>query len=225
MKKVIIAEDLLTTVEKDRSFFNRTDIRTIPAATNEEILALHRTERADLIITNLDMPEITAENLCTLIRNDEELRSVSIIVVCPETAENLQRCIQCKANAFVTSPVNHAVLLQEAYLLLHVTPRKSCRIDLKIKMEGKSKGKPFTGLTENISAAGILFRSATTLFEGDSIRCSFSLPGPTSISTSADIVRVLKDENAPVAKHLYGIIFSDINDNDISSINAFVEKH
>ena len=63
MKKVIIAEDLITTVEKDESFFNRTDIRTIPAATNEEILALHRTERADLIITNLDLPEITAESL------------------------------------------------------------------------------------------------------------------------------------------------------------------
>jgi len=225
MKKIIITEDLITIVKKDKSFFNRTDIRTIPAATNEEILALHRAERADLIITNLDMLEMNAEELCALIRNDDELRSVSIIIVCPETAPNLQRCIQCGANAFVTTPVNHAVLLQEAYLLLHVTPRRSCRIDLKLKMESQSKEKPFTGLTENISASGMLFRSAAIFFEGDSIRCSFSLPGPTRISASADIVRVLKDENGPSAKHLYGVIFSDISDNDIFSINAFVEKH
>ena len=225
MKKVIIAEDLITIVEKDKSFFNRTDIRAIPAATNEEILALHRTERADLIITNLDLLEMNAENLCALIRNDDGLRSVSIIIVCAETAANLQRCIHCKANAFITTPVNHAVLLQEAYLLLHVTPRRSCRIDLKLKMEGKSREKPFTGLTENISASGMLFRSAAIFFEGDSIRCSFSLPGPTRISASADIVRVLKNKNKPFAKHLYGVIFSDISDNDISAINAFVEKH
>ena len=225
MKKVIIAKDLITIVEKDKSFFNRTDIRTIAAATNEEILALHRTEKADLIITNLDMLEMTAENLCALIRNDDELRNVSIIVVCPETTANLQRCIQCKANAFVTAPVNHAVLLQEAYHLLHVTQRRSCRINLKLKMEGTSKEKPFTGFTENISAAGMLFQSVAILFEGDSIRCSFSLPGPTLISTTADIVRVLIDENEPLAKHLYGVIFSDISDNDISAINAFVEKH
>ena len=225
MKKVIISEDLIKIVQKDKCFFNRTDIRTISAATNEEIIALHRTEKADLIITNLDMPEMNAENLCALIRNDDELRSVSIIIVCPETAANLQRCIHCGANAFVTTPVNHAVLLQEAYRLLHVTPRRSCRIDLKLKIEGKSKENPFAGLTENISEAGMLFQSAAIFFEGDSISCSFTLPGTTCISASADIVRVLKDENEPLAKHLYGVIFSDISDDDISAINAFVEKH
>lgn len=224
MKKVIIAEDLITIVEKDKSFINRTDIRTISAATNEEILALHRTERADLIITNLDMLEMNAETLCTLIRNNNELRGVSIIIVCPETSANLQRCIHCGANAFVTTPVNHAVLLQEAYRLLHITRRKSCRINLKLKMEGKSKGKPFTGFTENISSAGMLFRSAAIFFEGDSILCSFSLPGTARISASADIVRVLKDENETLTKHLYGVVFTDVNDNDISAINAFVEK-
>ena len=171
------------------------------------------------------MPEMNAEDLCALIRKDDKLRSVSIIIVCPETAANLQRCIQCGANAFITTPVNQAVLLQEAYLLLHVTPRRSCRIDLKLKIEGKAKENPFTGLTENISASGMLFRSAAILFEGDSIRCSFSLPGPARISAGADIVRVLKNENGPFAKHLYGITFSDISDNDISAINAFVEKY
>ena len=225
MKKVIIAEDLISLVEKDKSFFNRTDIRLISAATNEEILALHRDEKADLIITNLDMMGMNAENLCALIRNDVELRSVSIIIVCPETITNLQRCIQCGANAFVTTPVNHAVLLQEAYLLLHVTPRRSCRIDLKLKMEGRSKESPLTGLTENISSSGMLFRSAAIFFEGDSIKCSFSLPGSTRISAGADIVRVLKNEDKRFAKHLYGVIFSDISDNDISAINAFVKKH
>ena len=225
MKKIIIAEDLITLVEKDNSFFKRTDIRTITAATNKEILDLHRTERADLIITNIDMPEMNAEELCTLIRNDNELRSVSIIIVCPETAANLQRCVHCGANAFVTTPVNHAVLLQEAHLLLHVTPRRSCRIDLKLKMEGTAKENPFTGLTENISAAGMLFRSAAILFEGDSISCSFSLPGSARISVSADIVRALKNKNGPPAKHLYGVVFSDISDNDVSAINAFVEKY
>ncbi len=224
MKKVIIAEDLIKIVNKDKSFFSRTDIRTIPAATNEEILALHRSERADLIITNLDMPAMNAENLCALIRNEDILRNVSIIIVCPETTANLQRCVQCGANTFVTMPVNHAVLLQEAYLLLHVTPRRACRINLKLKMEGGTKENPFTGLTENISAAGMLFRSAAILFEGDSIRCSFSIPGPARISVSADIVRVIKNENRPTEKHLYGVAFSDISDEDISAINAFVEK-
>lgn len=225
MKKIIVAENLRALVETEKSFINRTDIRTVYSATNEEILAFHRTEKADLIITNLDMPGMNAEDLCAFIRENNKLRSVSIIIICPENSANLHRCIQCGANAFITTPVNQAVLLQEAYLLLHVTQRRSCRIDLKIKIEGKAKGTPFTGSTENISASGMLFRSSAIFHEGDSLLCSFSLPGPIRISAGADIVRVIKNEDGPFAKHLYGITFSDISDDDISAINAFVEKY
>ena len=153
MKKVIIAEDLKAGIEGDRSFFNRSDIITIWASSNAEILDRHKTEKADLIITGLDMPGMSGEDLCSLIRNDDTLRSVSIIIVCSETATNLQRCTQCGANAFITSPVNTAVLLQEAHQLLHVTQRKTCRMPLKVRVEGTATGKPFIGTIENISSA------------------------------------------------------------------------
>ena len=175
MKKVILAEDLKTSLEKEQSFFSRTGIRTIGATSNDEILDLHRTEKANLIITNLDMPGMSGENLCSLIRNDDKLRSVSIIIVCTETAANLQRCTQCGANAFISSPVNTAVLLQEAHQLLHVTQRRTCRIPLKVRLEGQAKGKPFTGSIENISTAGLLIHTEAVLFEGDDIHCSFDL--------------------------------------------------
>jgi hypothetical protein len=45
MKKVILAEDIKAVLEKDRSFFNRSGIHAIAAASNEEILALHRAEK------------------------------------------------------------------------------------------------------------------------------------------------------------------------------------
>ncbi|RPI32914.1 MAG: response regulator [Nitrospiraceae bacterium] len=225
MKKVIIAEDIWTSLKKDDSFLNRSDVKTFMATANEEILAFHRAEKANLIITNLDMPGMDGEHLCSLIRDDAALRRVSIIIVCPETAENLRRCEQCDANAFIATPVNSAVLLQEAYRLLHVTPRKSCRISVKLTIEGTSKEKPFTGHIENISASGMLFLSPEPLFEGDTLKCSFSLPGLSRIVTVAEIVRVMKkeDESEPLTR--YGVIFPDISDNDIYIIEKFVDYH
>lgn len=225
MKKVIIAEDLKISLEKDHSFFNRSDIRTIPAATNGDILSLHRAEKANLIITYLDMPEMNSETLCALIRDDVELRNVSIIIVCSETPSNLQRCVQCGANAFITVPVNHAVLLQEAYQLLHVTPRRSCRIPLKLKIEGASKEKPFTGRVENLSSSGMLFQSSAIFFEGDTIKCSFSLPDSTRITGIAEIVRVMKKENEKDTTHLYGVRFPDLSDADTSALESFVKNN
>jgi CheY-like chemotaxis protein len=212
MKKVIIAEDIKAILERDQSFFNRSDIWAIGAASGEEILALHRAEKAHLIIANLDMPKMKGEDLCSLIR-------------AAETAANLQRCTDCGANAFLATPINHAVLLQEAYQLLHVTPRRACRIPLKLSMEGTAGGKPFSGEAENISAAGMLLRSAAVLFEGDTVNFSFSLPGSKPITATAEIVRVLKNEQIADAKNRYGIVFSDMSDNDISVIDTFVRSN
>jgi len=223
MKKVIITEDINTVLEKDLSFLNRSGIRAITAANNKDILALHRAERADLIITYLDMPEMSGETLCALIREDAALRNVSIIIVCSETAANLQKCVQCGANAFITTPVNTAVLLQEAYQLLHVTPRKSCRLPLKIRIEGAAKEKPFTGHVKNISDSGMLFQSSAILFEGDAIECSFSLPDSRRINTIAEIVRVIK-ENEKDPQILYGVRFNDLSDEDASVLGFFVNS-
>ena len=223
MKKVILAKDIKASLERDQSFFNRTGLRTISAVSNDEILDLHRTEKADLIITDLDTPGISGENLCSMIRADNTLRSVSIIIVCAETATNLQRCTQCEANAFITSPVNTAVLLQEAHQLLHVTQRKTCRMPLKVRVEGKAMGKPFAGSIENISTAGLLFFTEAVLFEGDAINCSFDLPNSRRINLSAEVVRTVETPDGPSLKKCYGVRFTDIGDADASDIETFIK--
>ena len=223
MKKVILAEDLKTSLEKEQSFFSRTGIRTIGATSNDEILAVHKTEKANLIITNLDMPGMSGENLCSLIRADHALRSVSIIIVCHETAANLQRCSQCGANAFISSPVNTAVLLQEAHQLLHITQRKTCRIPLKVRLEGRAMGKPFTGSIENISTAGLLIHTDAVLFEGDDIQCSFDLQDSGRIYLSAEVVRTVEIQDSSSLKKYYGVRFTDIGDADASDIEAFMK--
>jgi DNA-binding NarL/FixJ family response regulator len=219
MKRVILTESIQTVLEKDRSFFSRSGIKSVIALTNEEILLHHKNEKADLIITNLDMPGMSGEELCSVIRCDESLCKVSILIACAENAENLQRCTECGANGFISSPVNSAVLLQESYQLLNITPRKACRIPLKIKMDGELRGKAFSAHTENISSSGMLIESAATLFEGDTITFSCYLPGPGRVSANAEIVRVLKNETG---KNQYGVTFIDISDDDTSALEGFI---
>ena len=176
MKRVIIAEDIKSIIEKEQSFLNRADIRTFTVSSNEQALALHRAEKADLIVVNLDSPEMTGEMLCSLIRDDKELCNVSIIIVCSDTESDAKRCLQCSANAFITRPPVNAILLQEMHQLLYVAPRKSLRVPLSIKIHLAAKGTPFTAYAENISVSGMLLHSEALLFEGDAITCSFYLP-------------------------------------------------
>ena len=223
MKKVIIAEDIKEILTKEQSFLNRRGIRTFTAPTNDKVLSLHRAEKADLIIAHLDAPGVSGEKLCSIIRDDKDLCSVSIIIVCSGTEANLERCVQCRANVFISAPISTAVLLQEAHQLLHIAPRTSCRISMSVKLEGRSKENPFIGSLVNVSTSGMLFRAAAILSEGDSIQCSFLLPDSTRITSNAEIVRVLGKESGQDA-YCYGIRFTDPDIDVISAIAAIVEQ-
>ncbi len=223
MKRVIIAEDIKAILEKEQSFLNRADIRTFTVSANEQALALHRAEKADLIIVNLDSPQMSGEMLCSLIRDDKELCKVSIIIACSNTESDAKRCLQCRANAFITSPPDNAILLQEMHQLLYVAPRKSLRVPLSIKIHVISKGTPFMAYAENISVSGMLLHSEALLFGGDTITCSFYLPDSTHITINAEVIRVLEKETEHDTNY-YGVRFIDLRIDFSSAIEAFVEK-
>ena len=223
MKKVIISEDLKMIVDKDKSFLNRSDVMIFAAATNERVLALHKAEKANLIIAKLDTPDMCGEKLCSLIREDHALRNVSLILVSSDTEAARERCIQCRANAFVASPINGAILLAEAHQLLHIAPRSSGRVPISVKLNGTSKKTILTGASEDISTSGMLFQAAAGFFEGDTIRCSFALPGSTPINAQAEIVRVVTEETQSDANR-YGVKFLDLDSAALSAIGAFVTR-
>jgi CheY-like chemotaxis protein len=224
MKKVIMPDDVRQLLEKERSFLNRSNVRVIPAGSNEKILDLHRTERADLIIAYLSAKGMTGGTLCSLIRNEESLCRVSIMLICSEDENDIEQCSQCGANAFVTSPINAAVVLQEAWQLLQVPPRSSCRVPVQFKIEGTAGNRPVTGVMENISTSGILFRSSAQLYEGDAVLCVFSLDGSTRLTATAEIVRVIEGMRKQEGD-LFGAKFSSLSDSDLSAIRSFVKEN
>ncbi|MBS1125083.1 MAG: hypothetical protein H6Q98_21, partial [Nitrospirae bacterium] len=76
MKKVLIAHDIHVLLGQDNSFLDRTDLQVFVAATNDEMLKVHRAERVDLIMTKLVLPGLASEKLFNLIREDPALRTV-----------------------------------------------------------------------------------------------------------------------------------------------------
>jgi DNA-binding response OmpR family regulator len=223
MKRVIISEDIWTILEKEQSFLSRSDIKMFAASSNEKALALHRAEKADLLIAKLDSPEMSGETLSSLIRSEKDLSSVSLIMVCADTESDVKRCLRCNANAFITGPVDAVALLQEAYQLLNVAPRRSCRIPVGMKIQGTSKKVPFTAYAENISVSGMMFRTAAIFFEGDTITCSFSLPDSARITANGEVVRVVETKAKPDNRH-YGVKFIDLSTESYSAIEEFVGR-
>ena len=92
MKKIIVSESVKMVINKDENFFLRSGFAIYIAPTGEDVLALHRLEKADLIIIDLTMPIIAGDEICRLIREDNSLKDVPIILVHPYKKSDIKRC-------------------------------------------------------------------------------------------------------------------------------------
>jgi len=222
MKKILLAEDLKGLFKANSSFLDRADIKVFTAATNAEVLKVHREHEVDLIVTQLDMPGIRSEELFNVIRKRGELREVSSILICEDTLANRERCKQCGANAVFTMPVDTALLHMKVQQLLNVAPRKAYRAALAVAIQGQFKNKPLPFRTENISASGMLMKAEEPLSKGDGIFFSFFLPDGTHVSGYGEIVRVA--QQMTTRAFFCGIRFTNIDPRVQSAIEAVVKK-
>ncbi|MEW6067669.1 MAG: response regulator [Nitrospirota bacterium] len=223
IKKILIINDIKSAIEKKESFFNRENIKMLTSSSNEEVLSIHKAEDVDLIITRLDTPQMDGETLCSLIRDDKNLRRVSIIMVCSGIKSDIERQSQCRANAFIHEPISLSILSEKAHQLLNIAQRESLRSPVAIKVHGKYKDKPFLCISENISASGMLLQTDRIIDQGDNIMCAFFLPNSVHILTEAKIVRVVEKKTEFDTYH-YGIIFSNFNSKNKVSIEAYTKE-
>jgi CheY-like chemotaxis protein len=222
MKKILIADNLVRfIIEKGKNIFSRGDIKIFTATSGEEILNLHRNERMNLIIFSLQMQGISGEELCSIIRNDRELRYVSILITCSNNTADIERASKCKANTYITKPIQIEKLIEKVTQLLNIPLRKDYRVLITVTIKGSNKNDFFLCSSRDISSSGMLIETERSLEKGDIISCSFFLPGSEQIITTAEVVRALKKSDSPPQ---YGLKFLNLNPGYRAAIEEFVNR-
>ncbi len=223
MKKIVVTDEVMTIIAKEKTFLDRNIIKLFMVASNDDVLPIHRAERADIIITTLHMPGMKIEELCSAIRADEALRRVSIIILSPDNAVDLERGAQCKANLVVKLPVTPAQLLEKVQTLMDISWRESYRVLVSVIFQGTENGRAFFGRSDNLSSTGMLIETEKELKKGDHVTCSFFLPGSSQIKVEGEIVRVVKQVTHSKARQ-YGVRFISLAEVAKSAVDSFIEK-
>jgi DNA-binding response OmpR family regulator len=222
MKKIVLAKELHPVFMSAVHFLHRSDITVHTVATADELLTTHFEQRAVLIVTVLDLHGMHCETMINVIRRNEALRSVSIMVFYNDDPVQRARSARCGANMTMALPAEPALLAAQVSQLLSVEPRRAYRVVLNMAVNGVHNDKPFLCNSENISPKGLLIRTAEELALGSRIACSFYLPDGTRISTDGDVARVIKRPGD--ALHQYGVRFLSIAPEAEASISSFVHK-
>jgi two-component system chemotaxis response regulator CheY len=105
-KKILIAEDSLTM----RSLIVSTiaamgDYQTVEAANGFEALRLLPREKVDLIITDINMPDINGLELVSFIRSNDNYRDTPLLIISTEGSErDREKGMALGANAYLVKP-------------------------------------------------------------------------------------------------------------------------
>ncbi len=221
MKKILLATSPKTLIDTEKGILNRTDLKIFTTTSGKEALSIHRDEKVDLAILELEMPEINGDTLCSIIRKDDELKKVSLIIICNNNLSDMKRYSKCRANSYIAIPINPVILMEKVSELINISERKSYRVILNASVNGQHMNQSFLCYSRDISSSGILIETDKVLAAGDTILCSFYLRNSIIISEG----KVVRSDKKTIESDInqYGINFSDLTPNSKSTIEAYIK--
>ena len=218
LKKILLVNNLPNFLERNASLLSRSGFKLYTATSAIEALEIHRAERVDVIIAMLDMPEMGGDMLCSLIRQDLDLRKVSILLICNPTPEQIEKAARCGANAWICRPVRPDLLLQEIGKLIDIPTR----LDHRARIHGIVRSKWFSGTSRNISVSGILFETDKVLdSEAPITSMSFFIRSREIISDGT----VVRSISMPGGLYSYGVKFIGLAPEYRKEIETFVNQN
>lgn len=105
-KTILLVEDSATTRALIRAVIDEMgDFTTIEAASGFEALKLLPTQEFDLIITDINMPDINGLELISFLKNNPQYSHLPLIIVTTERSEeDRKRGMALGAAAYITKP-------------------------------------------------------------------------------------------------------------------------
>lgn len=115
---IVVAEDHDDIRYVLKRSLERAGHRVVVAADGATALAAIKEHRPDLVVTDVDMPQMTGLDLCRAIRADDELRHIPIVVASGSLMPGDAVASEAGANATLLKPFVPAQLLALVAALL-----------------------------------------------------------------------------------------------------------
>ena len=216
--KLLIVDDMKSFLDLERTFLRRAECKIHTAATGLEAIKVAQTVHPDLIILDVEMPEMNGIEATRILSVTPGLRDIPVVVV--SSTHRDKEAIGAGAKEFLRKPIDEVAFLNlvTKYVPLKVRkdPRKELNMPAAYLCNGVLEGE---GLIVDLSISGAFLTTMHQLALGDMLSMRFALPiegGVKEIQAEATVVREIQPGG-------YGLGFSDITEGAKLYIQEFVE--
>ena len=209
VKKILIVDDSASSVLQLKTLFSRTSCSVITANSGEEALKKVGAERPDLIIIDLYMPGKSGDECCRIIKGDDSLKKIPIIMfTVAKGEEERKKCLLAGCDEYLTKPLTDTdILLKIVKKYIDIPLRNHIRVSIDTLVRYFHEGETSSGSLRNISESGGFIETSNPLPVGSIISMSFTIPNSSNyVEVTGEIIRsIIKDHSNPSSRITSGM--------------------
>lgn len=216
--KLLIVDDMKSFLDLEKTFLRRADCKLHTASTGLEAIKVAQTVHPDLILLDVEMPEMNGIETTRILSVTPGLKDIPVVIV--SSTQREKEAISAGAKEFVAKPVDEATFLSLVTKYVPLKIRKDPRKELGRTCAFICNGVVESdGIIVDVSISGAFLTTRQPLALGDSLSIRFSIPAQEvqkEIQAEALVIRSVPPGG-------YGLGFSDITEGAKLYIQEYVE--
>lgn len=178
MHKILLVDDMRSFLDLEATFLCRAECRILTAATGLEAIRVARAEKPDLIVLDIEMPEMNGIQACRILKSDATTSPIPVIVLSSMQMEDEAR--RAGANHYLRKPIDEPTFLSEVKRFLPIVERAETRVVVDAPITLTQSGETLEARLVNLSKTGFYVQTPARHPIGARLEVSFSLPDDPS---------------------------------------------
>jgi len=194
MHKILLVDDMRSFLDLEATFLARAEVRILTASTGLEGIRVARAERPDLVVLDIEMPEMNGIQACRILRSDPVTARIPVIVLTSMQMEDEAR--RAGASHFLRKPIDEPTFLAEVKRFLPIVERAETRVPVDLPVTIRRDGDRQEARLVNLSRTGFFVATEKRHPIGTRLEVTFSLPDDPSgrpVTGEALVVRLADD--------------------------------
>lgn len=215
--KLLIVDDMKSFLNLEQTFLRRAECRVYSARTGLEAIKVAELVHPDLILLDIEMPELNGIETTRILQNNNKLKNIPIIIVSSTTRKD--EALKAGAKEFLQKPIDENKFLETILKYIPLKIRKDKRVDLITNCNFVFEGGQHKGETRDVSVSGIFLETEIPLEIGSHLEISFSIPlNGNKKEIKSDAIVIRKSQNG------YGLGFFEISEGAKIFLEEFIKN-